>query len=272
MEKRRRALGAVLLLAMLLPACGGGSAGPPGGSAPSPADTTPPPSPLDALLPFVGHSRAVSFPATDGVVLAGRLFGEGSVGVALAHMGGGGDNQTDWFRTAALLAGRGYRVLTFDRRGVCPKGSFGGCSDGPPSYGKHWMDVLGAVRFLQSVGSGTVIAGGASIGAMASLYAAERAPGEIAGVIWISGIRQSEDYSFRAADVRRIGTAKLFIAGKDDPSGAPEDARALYRWASQPKSLLIMSSDLHGTDLFRPESPVAAEASGALVRFLERFS
>jgi predicted alpha/beta hydrolase len=142
-------------------------------------------------------SRKVRFDALDGVVLEGRLFGSGTTGVVLAHMGNAGDSQADWYGVAGALADRGYAVLTFDRRGVCP-GGFNGCSSGSDSYLNHWKDVVGAVRFMTEKGIGRVFVGGASIGAMASLYAAEHLGRDVAGVIWGFGPGLRERLPLRA--------------------------------------------------------------------------
>jgi alpha-beta hydrolase superfamily lysophospholipase len=88
-------------------------------------------------------SRKVRFDALDGVALQGRLFGSGTTGVVVAHMGNAGDSQADWYGVAGALADRGYAVLTFDRRGVCP-GDFDGCSSGSDNSLNHWKDVVGA--------------------------------------------------------------------------------------------------------------------------------
>jgi predicted alpha/beta hydrolase len=56
---------------------------------------------------------------------------------------------------AGALADRGYAVLTFDRRGVCP-GDFDGCSSGSDNSLNHWKDVVGAVRFMTEKGIGRI--------------------------------------------------------------------------------------------------------------------
>jgi len=105
-------------------------------------------------------------------------------------MGRGGDNQADWFPLAAALASDGYTVLTFDRRGVCVDG-IAGCSEGNPGYELAWRDVVGAVSFLEGRGFRRIFIGGASIGAMASLRAAEKLGDRVSGVIWVAGLRDA---------------------------------------------------------------------------------
>jgi hypothetical protein len=60
----------------------------------------------------IAASTAVSFRSSDGVKLAGRVFGDGRVGVVLAHMFPA--DQTSWWAFARFLAPRGFTVLTFD--------------------------------------------------------------------------------------------------------------------------------------------------------------
>ena len=82
-----------------------------------------------ALSAAVGASTPITFTTSDGVQLAGRLFGpaDARAGVVLAHMLPA--DQTSWYPFAQRLAEQGYRVLTFDFRGYCPGGD-GGCSQG----------------------------------------------------------------------------------------------------------------------------------------------
>ena len=88
-------------------------------------------------------SRAVTFTTSDGVRLAGRLFGPdtATAGVVLAHMLP--SDQSSWFDFADRLSREGYRVLTFDFRGYCPGGD-AGCSRGQKDVASIWKDVLAA--------------------------------------------------------------------------------------------------------------------------------
>jgi pimeloyl-ACP methyl ester carboxylesterase len=218
-------------------------------------------------------SRTLRFEAIDGVGLEGRLFGSGRTGVVLSYMGNPGDSQADWYGVAEVLAERGYTVLTYDRRGVCP-GGIDGCSSGNDTYWDAWQDVLGAVRFLTRKGVGEVFVGGASIGAMASLYAAEQPGVEVAGVIWVAGLAFASGYLFQRKDVRRVAVPTLFVSATRDPYAAAESARRLHRWANPPTSLVLLRSDEHGTDML--SDPADAEVADALtrsiIRFVDRFA
>ena len=181
----------------------------------------------DPWLSYAAISRAVSFSASDGVKLAGRLFGAGHTAVVLAHMGNPGDNQTDWFPLAAAFSKDGFTVLTFDRRGVCFPGIAGllqrksripTCVEGRAR----------AVSYLEARGSHQIFIGGASIGAMATLQAAESLRNRVAGVIWLAGLRDASGYRFLRTDVSAVAAPKLFMSATDDPYGAADDARTLY--------------------------------------------
>src|SRR2546422_3291491 len=91
-----RACATVLLL--LAVACGG-----PNGTKPGTTEGPP------------VTERTVRFRTTDGLTLTGRLFGNGHVGVVLAHMIPA--DATSWYPTARRLAREGYLALAFNFRG-----------------------------------------------------------------------------------------------------------------------------------------------------------
>lgn len=220
------------------------------------------------ILEIAGRAEPASFEASDGVRLRGLTFGDGDVGVVLSHMGRPGDSQEDWFGLADELAGRGYRVLTYDRRGVCSS-IIESCSDGEPVLSEHWQDVVGAVAHLYDAGAQQVVVIGASIGAMATWFAVAEADLDVAGVIWFAGVVGGA-YTFDEADVAAVEAPKLFISAEDDSYGAGEDARQMYRWAAEPADLLIVPGRLHGTDLLTPEAPpdVRRTVTEAIIGFV----
>lgn len=209
----------------------------------------------------------VRFEAADGVRLQGRLFGTGKTAVVASHMGRGGDSQLDWVPLARLLARNGYRVLTYNRRGVCNSGG-GECSSGTDDLAASWRDVVGAARFVRARGATRVVLLGASIGAMSSLYAAARRDLAVAGVIEIGGINDASGYSFRARDLRRIEGAKLFASSRGDVYGGAPAARQWHGWAQPPKELHVLPGDLHGTDLLRPGEPTRPRLERVILDFL----
>jgi pimeloyl-ACP methyl ester carboxylesterase len=144
----------------------------------------------------------VTFEASDGVTLVGRIFGEGDAGVVLAHMGRAGDTQADWYRLARALAARGYTALTYNRRGVC-NARARECSGGSDDYASSWQDVVGAVDFLRERGAREVILIGASIGAMASLHALVTGSVDAAAFVEIAGVNDRSGYAFSREQLER---------------------------------------------------------------------
>jgi pimeloyl-ACP methyl ester carboxylesterase len=210
----------------------------------------------------VAAPSQVRFKASDGVQLAGTLFGSGDVAVVCSHMGRSGDTQAEWFGLAKALAARGYLVLTYNRRGIGP-------SKGFDSYSESWRDVVGADRFVRSRGARRVILIGASIGAMSSLYAAARGAVAPAGLAEIAGI-EGGAYSYRRRDVHRIPGLKLFVSSRDDIYGGAPAARHWYRWASPPKRLVLLPGDEHGTDMLAPIQPTAKRLREVLIGFVDQ--
>ncbi|HSL15602.1 MAG TPA: alpha/beta hydrolase [Actinomycetota bacterium] len=191
-------------------------------------------------------SRAVSFAAPGGVRLAGRLFGEGRVGVVLSHMYPA--DQRSWWRFAERLAEDGYTALTFDFRGYCP-GGVAGCSEGEKEIGRIWQDVVAAIEFLRSHGATTVVLMGASMGATASLIAAAQQGVGVSAIVSLSAPVSFEGLTATAEVLARVTAAKFFVAGVGDPNGAADAAEALYAQSPQPKRVEILPADDHGTDL-----------------------
>ena len=64
----------------------------------------------------------MSYAAARGAVGVLELLGSGRTGIVLSHMENPVDRQADRYGVAHVLAERGYVVLTYDRRGVCPRG------------------------------------------------------------------------------------------------------------------------------------------------------
>lgn len=190
-------------------------------------------------------SRPVSFPASDGVRLEGRVFGEGTRGVALAHMRP--VDQTSWFAFAERLADGGYLVLTFDFRGTCPGGDEG-CSEGEPDVAGIWKDVVGAVGFLRDEGAASVALVGASMGGTAALVAAAQPDVEVDAVITVSAPRDVDGLVVDPTLLSQVSASKLFVAGVGDAPAA-SSAQALYDQAPPPKRVEIVPADEHGTDL-----------------------
>jgi pimeloyl-ACP methyl ester carboxylesterase len=256
------ALAACLMLAT---ACGQGGLARSNGS----PHRSPTPAPgATSRFPDIGEfealamSEQVRFRATDGVPLEGRMFGSGDVGVVLAHMRPG--DQSQWLQFAALLATEGYRVLTYNRRGTCPGGELG-CSGGTGT-GEEWKDLEPAVDLVRGAGSRRVVVGGASLGAMESLFALSRGL-QADGLIWVSG------YDFYGLvpvqrQVRDVLVPKLFVAGESD-QGAAALLSVFDRAAPPPKEIVLLATGEHGTEILTYADPsVADELRQTVLDFL----
>ncbi|HYU92236.1 MAG TPA: alpha/beta hydrolase [Actinomycetota bacterium] len=261
--RRLIALAASLMLAT---ACGPGPQARSSGS-PHPSPT---PAPASASqFPDIEESEAlamsepVRFRAADGVPLEGRMFGSGQVGIVLAHMRPG--DQSQWLQFAALLATEGYRVLTYNRRGTCPGGELG-CSGGTGT-GDDWKDLEPAVHLVRAAGSRRVVVGGASLGAMESLYALSRGL-EADGLIWVSGF---DFYGLVPIQrqVRDVVVPKLFVAGESD-RGAAALLSVFDRAAPPPKKIVLLATGEHGTEILTYADPsVADELRQTVLDFLD---
>jgi dienelactone hydrolase len=169
-------------------------------------------------------------------------------------MGRPRDSQDDWVSFAGELAKNGYQALTYERG----------------AFGDAWQDVLGAADYLRDDGAETVIAAGASLGAMASLYAAERPRSGLNGVIWLAGVLQNRSYHFQATDVSKIACPILLISGVEDTYGAAGAARQLRDWTTAPGDLLILRSTRHGTDILAEGGSNATRLVKAMLNFIKQ--
>jgi pimeloyl-ACP methyl ester carboxylesterase len=197
--------------------------------------------------PTLAGSTEVSFTTSDGVRLAGRLFGpqDAAFGVVLAHMLPA--DQSSWFPEAEHLAGQGYRVLTFDLRGYCPGGD-AGCSQGTKDLNAAPTDLTAALSFLRENGPTRVALIGASVGGIAALIVASQQTNVLA-VVALSAPQVIDSLSAGTEVLANITGAKLFIAGLGDPAGAAQAAESLDAQSPDPKRIEIVPTDDHGTDL-----------------------
>jgi dienelactone hydrolase len=124
-------------------------------------------------------------------------------------------------------------------RGLAPRIRYGG-------------DAIAAARYLLAHGRTQVFVLGASQGGSVAVDAAANMPA-IRGVISVSGAADLVD---ALAAVKRVRQPSLFIAGRDDVDFA-HDARSLYQAsAARDKSLDIVPSGWHGTQLVGSSTPV----------------
>ena len=199
-----------------------------------------------------GPYREITLELPNGAVREGRDYGDGEIGVVLTHMGGATDTQDDWAALAEELVAEGYRVVTFNHNASAV-----------------WVQVLAATEYLREHGATTIIVGGASLGGMASLRAAQEPGSGLHGVIWIAGVQLGSGYAFQEEDVGAVACPILFASGTGDEHGAAEDAERISAWGPSAE-LVLVESDLHGTDILHEGDPAADELRAAILDFLDQ--
>src|SRR5690606_3277552 len=116
-----------------------------------------------------------------------------------------------------------------------------------------------------------VIAGGASLGAMASLHAAVHSEAAIDGVLWLAGVLHASGYDFAESDVSGLACPMLIASGENDSYGAGDDARVLHGWTAEGSRLVEVDINRHGTDVLSEEEAVVAdELREAMAGFVGR--
>lgn len=222
-----------------------------------------PMNPTQTLIPI--PEETVTFVTSDGIHLAGTLFGEGEIAIILAHQGTYGADQKTWQPFARLLAEQGYTALVFDFRGV-------GQSEGTLGYGKLDLDVRAAARFLQGRGYQRIACAGASMGGTACIRAAQDFDfiGLIIFASTMTAGSSGDTLSLTAEDLSNLTQPKLFVSAIHDSGLVVRDTQSMYALSSEPKALLFFPGTQHGTNLFGTD--VNPELSATLLRFVEFMS
>ena len=202
-------------------------------------------------------SRPISFTAEDGLEIQGRLFGQGDVGVVLAHMYPA--DQTSWWDFAGTLAENGYMALAFDFRGY-------GQSSGSKEITLIDLDVEAAVDFLKAQGASTVFLAGASMGGTASLKVAANRSEDVSGVVSLSAPINFKGISVEEEQIRV--PVLLMVASKD--GSAKESLNEMIGLgivAQTAESVVYEESGDHGTDLL--EGDHGDVVRGRILSFLQ---
>jgi len=215
----------------------------------------------------LGDSRAVTFPAPGHVRLAGRLFGSPSDAAGVVLASEYTSDQRVWFDLADRLAADGYRVLTFDYRGVCPGGS-GGCSQGTKDAQAMPDDITAASTYLRSVGTLRLGLVGAVEGGTAALVAASHPIGGLTTVVTLSAPETADGVVASPTVLQAITVAKKFIAGEADVTGS-QAAQAFYDESLAPKAVVILTTADRGTALLSGNQ--SEQARNAIVLSMEQF-
>ena len=238
---------------MLLMACGGTTHSPPSPEAIATAEAAS--TAVTIAAPFTTTPVAESDDPPQPIVLRGRLFGSGPVGVILAHMRPA--DQTSWFPFATLLASTGkFTVLTFDFRGF-------GESTGEKEFDRLDTDLIAAYEYLAGkIGIQKIFLVGASMGGTVSLVVGGRV--RVAGVVSISSPAQFQTLDALHA-VEGISAPKLFVASKDDVPAARSEEQ-FWANALDPKEQEIYDGDAHGTYIL--DGPHRDEVEERVIGFL----
>ena len=244
---------AVLLAVALVSACGGTDESDESSSAASTAAETARAETSTAaeeelLYGCLDPDGAKPLTIESGDTLDAAVFGDGAVGIVLAHERGG--SLCNWASIAPDLADQGYRVLIFD---------FGA----PATVAS---DMLAATEELRRLGAKKIIVGGASLGGTAALMTAARAR-DVVGAFSLSAPAVYGNLEGLPA-VRRFRGPVLFVAATEDSLFA-EDAQRLYRASQSPhRQLLIVPGSEHGTALYGGSA--AEQVRDAVDRLLQR--
>jgi pimeloyl-ACP methyl ester carboxylesterase len=200
----------------------------------------------------VEAEQVIQFTAEDGVNLTGAIWGEGDVGIVLAHMGGG--DLCQWRLFAPRLADR-YAVLAFDFRGYS--------SRHPQPESDIERDVIAAAAELRRRGVSEVMLIGGSMGGAVVLEAAAQMRPPPAGVVALSAPIGSSGVDASKA-VKKLAMPVLFTAARLDRDFESE-ARFLWRATKSPgKQLAIYPGGLHGVDLVEND-----QANRRVLAFIE---
>jgi alpha/beta superfamily hydrolase len=233
----------LLLVLVLLPACGTMQATTQAGP-PSPTVTPAPP------------SQPVSFSTQDSVTLNGILYGQGTHAIILSNEG---DNNTlAWEPIALKLASRGYLVLVYSYR---PMGT---TIDGQAAHAL--LDLRATIVFLRNRNVAGITLIGSSLGGIVSIK--EAALEKLDALVAISALVDYQEVHTSDAELQRITCPKLIVTSdQNDPFTG--DMLHLYEVTPDPKEERVYPGRKHGLALFQGDSGHDLQAT--LLQFLQHY-
>jgi alpha/beta superfamily hydrolase len=200
--------------------------------------------------------QTVTFSPEEGVTISGRMFGEGTTAVILAHKGY--VTQDSWIDFARILADEGVTVLTFDFRGV-------GDSKGTFKQSQLMFDTAAAFDFLKEKGYEKIICIGASFGGTSCMAAALERDFD-ALVILGSRMMERAPTNIYPWELELLAMPKIFICTEDDHNDLANMAREMYDRSIEPKEIYILPGEAHTTDIFYTDQ--ADELETILLEFV----
>jgi len=256
----RRTVVLSVLLASMVTGCAPAGPSAPHSSSPAPSASgigvTPSGPPIPSSAPATG--QPVTFAASDGTMLTGRVFGSGQTTVILSNMGD--NDSTGWEAFAPRLAAAGVRVLAYAYR--YPPGGFR-----PPHATAVVHDLRGAAAYARSDGTQRIILMGASLGGILTAKLAGTLGA--AAVVVLSSPRDLAEYGLVVSDAELAAIAgpKLFVAAADDPIVPAAETEAVFRAVAEPRAWKLYPEGGHGVLILR--SAHGEDLSRRLVSFVE---
>jgi fermentation-respiration switch protein FrsA (DUF1100 family) len=209
----------------------------------------------------MGLARAeeVTFAAADGVQLRGWWVPTNAPrpsGLTVIVFNGNGGNRAYRAALAGSLSQLGVSVLLFDYRG------YGG-NPGTPTEEGLAQDARAAARFVKArrdVDPNRIVYFGESLGAAVAVRLATeqvpaglilRSPFTSLGAVgkyhypWLPVLALLRDRYASVDSIARVGCPLLVIAGSRDAIVPPQQSRALFEAANEPKKLVIIPAADH---------------------------
>jgi pimeloyl-ACP methyl ester carboxylesterase len=239
-------------LVLALTACGGAVSTTTTTTATTTATTPTPPTPA-AKAVVTGPNVSGCFTSADGKIftygddLPGVITGKGSVGVVITYERNG--NVCTWRPLSDRLVAAGYRVLLYARKSA--------------EYPDE-VTVAMAKRLSKEKGVRRLFLVGGSIGATASVPAAERLGSKVAGVVALSG-------AVAEGEAAKLTVPLLQIGSENDAYGGAKDLQRTHDAATKaPDNELhvIKGGSLHASALFG--SPQGPEVLDRIIAFMDR--
>jgi dienelactone hydrolase len=103
---------------------------------------------------------------------------------------------------------------------------------------------------------------------MAALRATQEEPDAISGVFWFAGGLRGGGYDFNEEDVAQVAVPLLLVIATNDPLVQPRTVELLAEWATAPTQVLMLESDLHGTDVLEAGGTPAQQVLDSVTAFL----